>query len=216
MFEALAREGFVVVSVSSIGRYPGDMTMKNQDLMEQVDDAIATLNHLKKESYIDFNKIGVIGYSWGGLSGSILASKIQNASCLISLDGSEFHRYGQVKEENMDFDGIRYSPDFKYMKISVPYLRLESSPVSISEKEDSIYNFSEKLSLDHHIFRIDSSKHEDFGCVSQVVKESGNCKSNQHFKTISKLTLGFLKHHLKDEKYFPQIVEEMSEAVQKR
>ena len=88
LFEALAKKGFVVVSISSIGRYPGDMTMKNEDLLEQVNDAIASLNTLKQSSNIDFSKIGIIGYSWGGLTGAILADKIPDISCLISFDGS--------------------------------------------------------------------------------------------------------------------------------
>ena len=80
------------------------MTMKKEDLMEQVNDAIATLNSLKGISNIDFTKIGIIGYSWGG---PILASKIPNVACFVSLDGSEFHHYGQSKEENIDFDLIK-------------------------------------------------------------------------------------------------------------
>ncbi|MCY7420675.1 MAG: dienelactone hydrolase family protein, partial [Chitinophagaceae bacterium] len=67
LFEALAKEGFVVASVSSIGRFPGDMTMKKADLMEQVEDAIATVNTLKQNENVDFSKIGIVGYSWGGL-----------------------------------------------------------------------------------------------------------------------------------------------------
>src|SRR6185437_3948746 len=148
LFEELAKKGFVVASISSIGRFPGDMTMKKEDLMEQVNDAIATLNNLKENPNIDFTKVGIIGYSWGGLSGSILASKIQNVACLISFDGSEFHHYGQEKSENADFDSIRYSRDFENMRISVPYLRLESSPSVNPEKEDSIYDFTQKLSSD--------------------------------------------------------------------
>ena len=46
--------------------------MQNEDLMEQVYDAIAALENLKGNSNIDFTKIGIIGYNWGGLSGSIL------------------------------------------------------------------------------------------------------------------------------------------------
>lgn len=206
LFEELAKKGFVVASISSIGRFPGDMTMKNEDLMEQVNDAIATLNNLKGNSIIDFTKIGIIGYSWGGLSGSILASKIPNVACVISLDGSEFHHYGQAKEENMNFDSIRNSPDFKNMRLSVPYLRLESSASATTEKEDSVYNFTEKLSGDKQIFTIDSAQHEDFGCLPQLVKESGNCKPTQHFTTISKLTLSFLEDHLKNGKTFTETV----------
>ncbi|MFN8254932.1 MAG: dienelactone hydrolase family protein [Bacteroidales bacterium] len=206
LFEELAINGFVVASISSIGRFPGDMTMKNEDLMEQVNDAVATLNNLKGNANIDFTKIGIIGYSWGGLSGSILAGKIPNVACVISLDGSEFHHYGQAKEENIDFDSIRNSSDFKNMRISVPYLRLESSPLTSNEIEDSVYNFTEKLSSEWQIYKIDSAQHEDFSCLPQLVKVSGNCKQNNHYKTISKLAISFLEDHLKNCKTFTKAV----------
>lgn len=48
LFEKLAEKGFVVASISSIGRYPGDMTMKYGDLMQQVDDAIASLKNFQQ------------------------------------------------------------------------------------------------------------------------------------------------------------------------
>jgi pimeloyl-ACP methyl ester carboxylesterase len=208
LFEELAKKGFVVASISSIGRFPGDMTMKKEDLIEQVNDAIATLSNLKGNSTIDFTKIGIIGYSWGGLSGSILAGKIPNVACLISLDGSEFHHYGQAKEENTYFDGIRNNPDFKNKRLPVPYLRLESSPLTTTEKVDSVYDFTEKLSADRQIFIIDSAKHENFSCLPQLVKESGNCQPDQHFTTILKLTLSFLDDHLKNGKTFTETVEQ--------
>lgn len=217
LFEELAKKGFVLVSISSIGRFPGDMTMKNEDLLEQVNDAIVSINNMRGSSNIDFTKIGIVGYSWGGLAGSILASKIPNVACLISLDGSEFHPYGQSKEEDTNFDCTRYSNDFTDMQISVPYLRLESSILGNNAKADSIYNFSEKIIADKQIFKIDSAQHEDFGCLAQVVRESGNCKSNQHFKTISKLTISFLETHLKNSNTFTQIVgQEMNKTIRKK
>jgi hypothetical protein len=218
LFEELAKKGFVVASISSIGRFPGDMTMKKEDLIEQVNDAIATLSNLKGNSTIDFTKIGIIGYSWGGLSGSILAGKIPNVACLISLDGSEFHHYGQAKEENTDFDGIRNSLYFKNVRLSVPYLRLESTPLISTEKEDFVYDFTEKLSADRQIFIIDSAKHENFSCLPQLVKESGNCQPDQHFTTILKLTVSFLEDHLKNGKTFSETVgqEIRKHAVRKK
>jgi len=124
LFEELTKEGFAVISISSIGRYPGDMTMKKEDMLEQVNDAIETLQVVRQSSNINFSKIGIIGYSWGGLSGAILASKIPNVSCLISLDGSEFHHYGEAKEDDLDFNGIRNSPEFENLSLTMPYLRL--------------------------------------------------------------------------------------------
>ena len=217
LFEDLAKKGFVVASISSIGRYPGDMTMKNDDLMEQVNDAVASINELKQISNIDFSKIGIIGYSWGGLSGSIVASKVPNVACLVSLDGSEFHHYGQSKDENTDFDSIRYSGIFKELKFAIPYLRLESSPLNAKDREDSVYNFSEKLSGDKQIFKVDSAQHEDFGCLSFIVRESGNCKGYQYFITISKLTISFLEDNLKNERSFSQIVgEEINKTITRK
>ena len=217
LFEELAKKSFVVMSVSSIGRFPGDMTMKNDDLLEQVKDALASIDKLKNETNIDFTKIGIVGYSWGGLAGSILAGKIPTAACLVSLDGSEFHHYGEAKEENADFDSIRYSHDFKTMKLSMPYLRLESSPPGDTGKEDSVYNFLEKLAGSKQVFKIDSARHEDFGCMSFIVKQSGNCSSNQCFKTISKLTISFLEQHLKNKNQFSQtIAEEMNRTIHKK
>lgn len=206
LFEELAKKGFVVASISSIGRFPGDMTMQNEDLMEQVYDAIAALENLKGNSNIDFTKIGIIGYSWGGLSGSIVASKISNVSCLVSLDGSEFHHYGKEKEENANFENIKNGVNFKNLSLSVPYLRLESSPVT--KEEDSIYNFTKKLSSERYLFSVDSAQHEDFSCLPQIVKKTGSCKSNQHYNTISKLTICFLEDQLKKKNTFKKVVEE--------
>lgn len=216
LFEELARRGFIVVSINSIGRFPGDMTMKKEDLFEQINDALATFSKIKQSSNIDLSKVGIIGYSWGGLSGAFVATYIPNVSCLISLDGSEFHHYGEdSKEDDSDFNGIRSSPEFKRMNLAIPYLRLESSPNAVSSKIDSIYNFSEKVSGEKLIFEIDSAKHEDFSCLSAIVRKSGNCVSNHQYSTILKLTLSYLEDHLKNTNSFSQTVEkEINKTLQ--
>ena len=191
--------------------------MKKEDLMEQVNDAIVSLDILKQESNIDFTKIGIVGYSWGGLAGAVAASKIPNVACLVSLDGSEFHHYGEAKEEDDDFDGIKNSSDFKNMHLAMPYLRLESSPLDSTHKKDTVYNFLEKLSTNSQVFKIDSAQHEDFGCMSLVVRAAGNCKDNNRFNTISKMTVAFLEVHLKNTNGFSQIIlEEMNKAIHKK
>ena len=202
LFEKLANKGYVVLSINSIGRYPGDMTMKNGDMMEQVFDAVSSLKFLEKSPGIDFSKIGIIGYSWGGLSGSILASKISNTACLISFDGSEFHHYGQNKDEDADFDGIRNSDDFRKMSLAIPYLRLESSPVAQPGPTENVYNFSEKLINETLILKVDSTEHEDFCSLPVIVRSSGNCKNTQTFNTITNLAISFLDEHLKKSNSF--------------
>jgi dienelactone hydrolase len=217
LFEALAKEGFIVASVSSIGRFPGDMTMKKADLMEQVEDAVATLNAFKQNENVDFNKIAIVGYSWGGLAGAILSGKIPNVKCLVSLGGSEFHHYGKAKDENADFDTIRNSEDFKNLHLSIPYLRLESSPSTQPDKIDSVYNFSANHDDSSQIFTIDSAQHEDFDCFSLITRESGNCTINQRYNSALKLTVSFLEDNLKNKKRFSTTVaEEINKTIKKK
>jgi len=208
LFEQLAQKGFVVASVSSIGRFPGDMTMKYEDLMEQVNDAVSSLNVLKVESNIDFDRIGIIGYSWGGLAGSILANRIPQAACLISLDGSEFHHFGSEMEEDNDFSAIVNSSEFSKMKISTPYLRLESASLGAKPAKDSVYDFTQKLMETPQILVIDSASHEDFGCLVDLVKKTGNCMPQSKNELITRLTIDFLEDKLKNRNTFTKLAEQ--------
>lgn len=217
LFETLVKKGFMVASVSSIGRFPGDMTMNEEDLMEQVNDAIFTLSTLKQNSNIDFSKIGIVGYSWGGLAGAVLAGRISNVACLVSLEGSEFHHYGFAREEDSSFNAITNNQVFKNMQLSIPYLRLESSPTGMPVKKDAVFNFSEKLSKEKFIFTIDSAQHEDFGCLASIVRKSGNCESKAFAGTVSALTVSFLEDHLKQTNLFSQVAEkEKTRAIKKQ
>ncbi|HEX6426126.1 MAG TPA: acyl-CoA thioester hydrolase/BAAT C-terminal domain-containing protein [Niastella sp.] len=216
LFEELTKQGFVVVSINSIGRFPGEMTMKYEDVMQQVYDATFSLNYLSKAQNINFSKIGVMGYSWGGMAGALLAGKITNATCLISLDGSEFHHYGSAKAEDDDFDGITNSKDFK--NITIPYLRFEQNPPSSnSAKKDSVYNFNEKLSKNNVMLKVNGAEHYHFCNLPFVVKTSGNCKDNGLYNIITKLTISYLNDHLKRTNTFSNILAaEMDKTVRKK
>jgi hypothetical protein len=216
LFEALAQQGFVVVSINSIGRFPGTMTMKYDDVMQQVYDALYSLNVLSQSSYINFSKIGIVGYSWGGLAGSILAGKLSKATCLVSLDGSEFHHYFSDKNEDADFDDIVKSKDLK--NITVPYLRLEQSPPAANNaKKDSVYNFYEKLSPNKLILKVNNAEHYHFCNLPSVVNASGNCKDDGLYATISKLTISYLNDHLRQSNSFSEtLAGELNKTVIKK
>lgn len=216
LFEELAKQGIVVVSINSIGRFPGTMTMKYDDVMQQVYDALYSLNYLSRFSYINFSKIGIVGYSWGGVAGSILAGKISNSTCLVSLDGSEFHHYFSDKNEDADFDDIVKSKDFK--NIPVPYLRLEQNPpASNNAKKDSVYNFYEKLSPNTLILKVRNAEHYHFCNLPSVVNASGNCKDDGLYATITKLTVSYLNEQLRQSNSFSEtLAGELNKTVIKK
>ncbi len=197
LFESLARQGYMIACINSIGRYPGEMTMKNADLMEQVRDADQILDRLKQDSRIDTTKVGVLGYSWGGLAGALLAMERHDIDAVVSLDGSEVHHYGYTKSEDQDFEQTVNTPFFKNATLSVPYLRLESNPQPKTSKKDSTYNFLNKVNAAKRVVRIDSAGHQDFSSLSTVVRSSANCSLPKVYRTISTLTISHFNKYLK-------------------
>lgn len=197
LFESLTRQGYIIACVNSIGRYPGDMTMKNADLMEQVRDADQILNRLKQDSRIDTTKIGVLGYSWGGLAGVLLAMQRPGIDAVVSLDGSEVHHYGSTNSEDQDFEETINSPFFKNATLSVPYLRLESNPRPKAPTKDSTYNFLSKVKATKRVVKIDSAGHQDFSSLPTVVRSSGGCSLPVVYRTISTLTIAHFNRYLK-------------------
>ncbi|MDQ6478852.1 hypothetical protein [Dyadobacter sp. LHD-138] len=197
LFESLVRQGYIIACVNSIGRYPGDMTMKNADLMEQVRDADQILNRLSLDNRIDTTKIGVLGYSWGGLAGALWAMQRYEIDAIVSLDGSEFHHYGYSKSEDQDFEETINTPFFKKETLSVPYLRLESNPQPKTSKKDSTYNFLSKVNAIKQVVKIDSAGHQDFSSLATVVRSSGKCSVPEVYRSISALTISHFNSYLK-------------------
>ncbi len=197
LFESLVRQGYIVACVSSIGRYPGEMTMKNADLMEQVTDANQILNRLKHDSRIDTTNIGLLGYSWGGLAGALLAMQRQDIDAVVSLDGSEVYHYGYTKSEDLDFEQIVTTPFFKKAVLSAPYLRLESATNVKTSKKDSTYNFLSKVRASKRVIKIDSAEHQDFSSLPTVVRSSGNCSVPKTYRVIATYTIAHFNRYLK-------------------
>lgn len=217
LFETLVKKGFIVIGVNSIGRFPGDMTMKKEDAMEQVHDALASIKYLKMYKNIKFDNVALMGYSWGGLTGALVAAKIPNVKCIVSLEGSEFHHYGYNKEEDANFEGIRNSSDFEQMALKSPYLRFESNPVNQKTAKDSLNNFLERVSANYTILKLDSAEHGDFSAYPVVVKSSGNCKNAQLYETITKLTSAYVEEHLLGKSSFNKVLEEeLNRTVRKK
>jgi len=168
LFEKLAKDGFIVASITSVGRYPGDMTTKPGDLMEQVYDGLFALHKLTASINIDSTKIGVIGYSWGGLASLFMAMKDKNIKAILSLDGSEMFYYRDSDEENNDFNQLRKSANFHPENILTPYVYLESGHKQDEDKADSIYNPLKLLKREKKYMRFAKATHEDFSVIPSL------------------------------------------------
>lgn len=195
LFEYLASHGYTVACITSVGRYPGNMSTHLPDLMEQVNDGAFAMRYLKTEQNIDTAKIGVMGYSWGGLAAMTLAMNNREAKCLLSLDGSEIHYYGDSKEEDVDFDQIRNAPDCREKKLNVPYAYLESGFKQSNQDADSIFNIFPLPKAQNLYVHFPKAVHEDFSCLSSL---SSNPSDTNLYNTIKLLSLYYFDRHLKN------------------
>ena len=201
LFEMLAQQGFIVASITSVGLYPGNMSTKISDLMEQVKDGEFALNFLKKHADIDSANIGTLGYSWGGFSSMILTKNNSSIKSILSFDGSEMHSYGESADEDWDFDTARQSPFFKSNKICVPYAYLESGHKHQDSEIDSIFNPLFAYAPNHRYIHFINAMHEDFsGLPALAATINGSQTPAVALNTyINLFALNYFKQTLKGE-----------------
>lgn len=202
VLEKLAQNGFLVVSIWSVGRYPGDMTNQKEDMLEQVYDAEFAIRYLKRNNSFntDFNSIGIIGCSWGGMSSAVFLGRNPNTIAFVSLDGTETHYFGE-EEANDEFIQEIYDSKLLNPKTqNVKYLYLESGDKLDEFQPSKDYNYFRELNSEKYYLRFTNSTHADFTCIPSILEASKN--SVQIYNDIENLTLAFFKKSLENKEIF--------------
>jgi hypothetical protein len=154
LLERLAENGFVVLSISSIGKYPGDMTNSLENTMEQVYDAEFALKTLKtkNEFNIDVDTIGILGLSWGGMSGIIMLDNHPEFKAMISLDGTDTFYFGDTDEDDNYLSKIYDANIINPEKTTAAFFHIEAGDRLDEFIPTSEYHISRKLILKKNIF----------------------------------------------------------------
>lgn len=199
LLENLASHGYVVASVTSVGRYPGNMSTAPADLMEQVQDGLFTIRKLEDRPDVDPDKIGVIGYSWGGLAALLLSMNTPEVKAVLSLDGSEMHYYGESPEEDSDFDRLRQSSEFSLGRLHSVYTYLESGDKQTDRQVDSIFNILPFLPVHPHYIRFPGTKHEDFSSLPTLAAQLNDVNDHDKLSRFDKFTQYYFDGQLKNQ-----------------
>ena len=211
--ENLARNGYVVVSIWSVGRYPGNMTNRMEDMMEQVYDAEFAIQYLNKSDLfnLDNQNIGVIGCSWGGMSAAVLANRTATVSAFISLDGTETHYYGE-EDSNMYYGNsaeddndehirkIHESGLLDFKDLNISYLYFESGDKLDDFVPTGEFHFYKQLQTEKYYLRFEDSSHADFTCIPSILKPQGT--EAKIYNNISKASLEFMNHTIRNSSGF--------------
>lgn len=200
LFEQLANNGFIVACITSVGRYPGNMTTKPEDLMQQNDDGLFALHSLGTSINFDASKIGLIGYSWGGLASLFMAMSNANIKAILSLDGSEMFYYRDSDEENNDFNQLRKFTHFHPENIKAPYAYLESGHKQDEDDADSVYNILPLLQNEKKYIRFAKATHEDFSVIPSLALDGkkGTIKCSSFYDTVITCAIDFFNQYLNE------------------
>lgn len=214
ILENLAKNGYIVVSIWSVGRYPGEMTNNKLDMMEQVFDAEFAIKMLQKQFAlkINFKETGVLGCSWGGMSSAALIKRNPFIRTMVSLDGTETYYFGESEQDDNALKDIHNSNLLNPEERSTAYLYLESGNKLEDSEPIGEYHYYKKLNSNKKYLRFLKSKHEDFICIPSILKISQN--SVDVYDALMKSSLLFFNENLKAKEgfanYYNEIVKSKS------
>lgn len=209
ILEQLAQNGFTVVSISSVGRYPGDMTNEKGDMLEQVGDAEFVIDALTKKSEftIDFSAIGVLAASWGSMGAAVLVNNNPNIKTMVSFDGTETHYFGG-EDANLYANGATAAENDGFIQEihdsdllnpenqNITYFYFESGNKLDEFVPTSEYNYYTKLNTEKYYIRFKNSGHEDYTSIPSILEATTDAvKIYDH---LEKATVAFFHQNLKD------------------
>lgn len=128
--EYLASQGYIVISSSSRGT---DTRWFSNNYVKEMETQARDVEFLIKEvgefPMADYNKMAVVGFSFGGLSNVIVQNRNANIKAMVSLDGTERYQYELLTK----------SPFFSINKLNIPYFHMAQKEIPEKVlKEDNI------------------------------------------------------------------------------
>lgn len=157
--EYLVSHGYVVIASASMGARSRAMTGDVEGVEAQVGDIEFLIGYARSLPNVDFDRIAVAGFSWGGLANVAAAAKDPRIGALVSLDGT-------VRYENDTVKAIGY---LKPARVAIPYLYVASRPATLEQMnvDRKYYDISRSFLngmkySDLYIVSVAAMAHEDF------------------------------------------------------
>lgn len=159
--EFLASHGYVVLSSPNMGARTRAMTVDLEGLETQAADIAFLMATAHALPQADSTRVGVVGYSWGGLSNIFAAARDDRIAAVVSLDGS--------LRSNPQFvnGGAGAAKDVTPERVAVPFLYIGARAKSVEqlsgEGNDLSYSFINGMKYaDVHLATMAPMMHRDF------------------------------------------------------
>ena len=203
--EYLASHGYIVISAPSLGTNTKPMeggTVK--DMETQARDAEVLIREALKIKQADKNSIGLMGFSFGGLSNSLVKMRNGMIKAVVSLDGSERYQYPTLSK----------SAYFNPSRINVPYIHLSQKEIPkdilVEEKIDPRLNTEFALydSLENskaYKLRFTNMTHAYFSTLGVLFQDRDKRQDKtdreimESYKLVCQYALNFMNAMLKND-----------------
>jgi len=191
IFEMLASRGYVVASAPCAGWEQPETERNVRGALAQWADLGFLLNVLWGEPFIDQERVGVLGFSWGGMTGLEFALSRPGIKAVAVLDGAQsMAAYRPVAES---------WPLWQPRRLRPPVLTI----LPQGEERDAGF-FAQTLYADTFVWRIPGIVHRDFSSdfIIQRRRAAGDPKTPEIERTYSAIAEGlnaFFDSRLKDD-----------------
>ncbi len=159
--EYLASHGYVVLASPSMGARSRAMTSDLDGLETQAADIAFLIGYARSVPQVDASRIGVIGYSWGGLANVLAAARDDRIGAVVSLDGS-LRAHSQYVD-----GGAKAARHVTPERMTAPLLYLGARPHTVETMNkygmNGSYSLMNKMvHADTYIFTMNPLTHSDF------------------------------------------------------
>jgi tetratricopeptide (TPR) repeat protein len=189
LFEYLASQGYVIAGAPSLGRDEPEVSRDFPGAMTQLDDLAFVLAGVWNESFVDQRHIGILGFSWGGLIGMLLALRHAGIDAIATLDGAQTMG-----------DYLPVASAFPWW--SPRNLRAAFLEVTLKDEERELGFPAEAVYAERYRWRIANISHRDLAADAVARYRVVTGDSTAAFATLACQTLGerltlFFDAHLK-------------------
>ena len=158
--EYLAGHGFVAATTPLVGTNSPLIKLDTQDLDNQVRDLELVVAHARERSFVDGERLGVLGFDMGGMAGVLLAMRNRDVDAFASLDA------GILFEHESGLP--RRSPGYDPAALRIPWLHA-TAPRALRPPSASAQSlFDTALYAERYLLVAEGMGHVDFTSYALV------------------------------------------------
>lgn len=158
--EYLAGRGFVVATAPLVGTHVPVVSLTVADLETQVRDLELVIARARQFSFVDSERLGVVGFDVGGMAGLVLTMRNPDVDAFVSLDSGIQYPHGS---------GLpRSSPYYDPLALQVPWLHAAQPRNDQAPAGNAASLYDEAVHSDRYWLRVEGLGHADFTSYALV------------------------------------------------